>query len=222
MRDWNAHVRKRLASLREIQRDREQIADELAAHLEEHYESLLSDGVAEEEAFARTCARTGNWQELSRRILSAKQEGTMTDRIRQIWVPGLVTLLTSYIVLAALQWWGTRPFVMYGGEPRGIVFYVPWLLLLPFIGAVGGYLSRRANAAGWRVYLAASLPALALGAFFLLFFPLVFFIDRPVSLQIKGTALTAGIAGWVILPGIALCVGVALQGVHKSRTAIRP
>jgi hypothetical protein len=97
------------------------------------------------------------------------------------------------------------------------VFYLPCLFLLPLIGAFGGYLSRRAQGHGWRVYLAASLPALSLGAFLLLFFPLAFVLDRHVPLQIKFTALVAMMAGWVVLPGIALCVGVALQGLRKSR-----
>jgi hypothetical protein len=95
-------VRERLASLSGLQAEREQIVSELAGHLEEHYASLLSNGVAEEEAVLQTCARIGNWQALNKGILSAKQEGTMTDRVRQIWVPSLVTLLTSYIVLAVL------------------------------------------------------------------------------------------------------------------------
>ena len=98
---------------------------------------------------------------------------------------------------------------------------MPWLFLLPLIGAVSGYLSRRAQGDGWRVYLAASLPALALGAIFLLLFPLAFVLDKQVRLQIKGTALVAMIVGWVVLPGIALCMGVALQDLRKRQSVGR-
>lgn len=87
MRDWRAYVQERLGSLRQGQMDQVQIANELAGHLEEHYEALWANGLGEDEAFAQTCARAGDWEELRRGIASATQEGTMQDRIRQIWIP---------------------------------------------------------------------------------------------------------------------------------------
>jgi len=221
MPDWRAHVRDHLGSLRHVRAEEEEVVCELAGHLEECYAALRAKGMPEEEAFSETCARAGNWEELRSGIVSAIEEGTMNDRVKQIWVPGLVTLLSSYVVLTLFQRIGVRPMVLHPGEPRGVVLYLPWLFLLPLIGAVGAYLSRRALADGWRVYLAASLPALALGAFFLLLFPLAFALDRQVPLHIKGTALVAMMVGWVALPGIALCLGVALQGLSKRRTASR-
>lgn len=215
MRDWRAYVREHLGLLCFGRVEEEEVVRELAGHLEECYTALREQGIPEEEAFSQTCERAGNWEELQRGIVSARQEGMMSDRVRQVWVPGLVTLLSSYIALAILQWAGTRPLASHPGEPRGIVFYVPWLLILPMIGAVGGYMSRRARGSGWRVYFAASLPALALGAFFLLLFPLALVIDRQVSLETKGTALAASMVGWVILPGLLLSVGVALQSLRK-------
>jgi hypothetical protein len=221
MPDWRAYARNRLGSLCSARADEEEVVCELAGHLEECYAALRAKGMPEEEAFSETCARTGNWEELRTGIVSAIQEGTMHDRIKQIWVPALVTLFSSYIVLALLQWAGTRPMISHPGEPRGVVFYLPWLFLLPLIGAIGAYLSRRAQGDGWRVYLAASLPALALGAFFLLLFPLTFAINRQVPLQTKGTALVTMMVGWVVLPGIALCMGVALQGLRRRQSAGR-
>jgi len=103
MPDWHAHVRDHLGSLCRAQAEEEEVTDELAGHLEECYVALRANGIPEEEAFAQTCARAGKWEELRRGIVSAKQEGTMSVRVRQIWVPGLVTLLSSYIVLALLQ-----------------------------------------------------------------------------------------------------------------------
>jgi len=221
MPDWRAYVRDRLGLIRDTRAAEEEVTSELAGHLEDSYAALRKKGMSEEEAVAESCEQVGNWTELRMGIDSAIEEGTMHDRVRQIWVPGVVTLLSSYVFLAILQWAGTRPLVSHPGEPRGVVFYLPWLFLLPVIGAFGGYLSRRAMGDGWRVYFAASLPALALGAFFLLFFPLAFIIDRQVPLQIKGTALVANIVGWVALPGVALCLGVALQGLQKRQVVRR-
>lgn len=220
MPDWRAFVEAHLGSLDGARAGEEQVG-ELAGHLEECYAALRAKGMPQREALTQTCAQVGNWKELRRGIIAANQEGTMHDRVRQIWVPGLVTLLSSYILLSFLYRAGSRPMVSHPGEPRAVVFYLPWLLLLPLIGAVGAYMSRRAQGVGWRVYLAASLPALALGALFLLLFPLSFVLDRQVPLQIKGTALVAMMVGWVVLPGIALCMGVALQGLRKRQTAVR-
>jgi hypothetical protein len=221
MPDWRVYVRDRLGLLCDARAKEEGVTSELAGHLEDSHAALCEKGMSEEKAFSETCERVGNWTELRMGILSAMQEGTMHDRLRQIWVPGVVTLLSSYVILTLLQRAGTRPLVLHPGEPRGVVFYLPWLFLLPLIGAFGGYLSRRAHGDGWRVYFAASLPSLALGAFFLLFSPLLFILDRQVPMQIKGTSLVASMVGWVLLPGIALCLGVTLQGLRKRQSARR-
>ncbi len=221
MPDWRAYVRNHLAPLRRARAEEEDVASELADHLDEYYAALRAQGMPEEEAFARTCARVGNWNELRKEIAAANQEGTMRDRVQQIWVPGLVTLLSSYICLAFLQLAGARPLISHPGEPSAMVFYLPWLFFLPLIGAVGGYLSRRAQGAGWRVYGAGSFPSVALGAIFLLLFAFAFVVDRQVPLQIKGTALAAMTVTWVLLPGIALSMGVALQALRKTKRAQR-
>lgn len=196
-----------------------QVREELAAHLEDAYLSLRAQDVSEQDAARLASEQVPSWLELRRKILAAKQEVLMHNRIKQIWIPGLVTLFSAYALLALMQFAGLRALTSHPGEPRGIVLYVPWMLTLPLIGAIGAYLSRRAQATGWRVYFAASLPALALGVFFLLLFPLAFVIDPQVSLSIKATALGAAIVTWVILPGFALCLGVALQSLRKLREA---
>ena len=217
MRDWHAFVQERLGSLHGVQREREQITSELAGHLEEYYEVLRSKGLAEEAALARTCAQAGDWEILRRGIVLAKEEGIMQERVWQIWIPSLVTLVSSTVVLSGLIGTGTRPIIWHPEEPRGVILYIPWLLLLPLIGAVGGYLSRRAQGSGWRVYVAGLFPALAMGLVLVLIFPFVFVINPQVAPQFKFTSLMAMVVSWVVLPGIALCIGVALQGLRKSQ-----
>ncbi|HXY01409.1 MAG TPA: hypothetical protein VEI54_10850 [Candidatus Limnocylindrales bacterium] len=220
MPDWRTYVRANLGSLSMRRAEEQQVVCELAEHLEEHCLMLCANGSPEEVAIAKTCAQAGDWEELRRGIVSAKQEGNMQERVKQIWIPGLATLFSSYILLAVLQWAGTRPWISHPGEPRQIFFYTPWLMALPFIGAAGAYLSRRANGARWQVYFAASLPVLALGAFFLLLIPLMFVTDRQVPLSVKGTAFLALMANWIILPGAALCIGVALQRLLNRKTIV--
>ena len=117
MPDWRAYVRDRLGLLCDARVEEEEVTSELAEHLEDSYAALREKGMPEEEAFSQTCARVGNWRELRMGIVSAMQEGTMHDRVRQIWVPGVVTLLSSHVILALLQWAGTRPLVLRPGEP---------------------------------------------------------------------------------------------------------
>jgi hypothetical protein len=219
MPDWLAYVNHRLGRLPLSEAEALQVREELAEHLEDTHLSLRAQGVPESEAVRLTCDQVSSWQELRRDILSAKSEAFMQNRVSQLWIPGLVTLFSAYVLLALMQFAGLRAMTSHPGEPRGIVLYLPWMLSLPLIGAIGAYLSRRAQATGWRVYFAVSFPALVLGAFFLLLFPLAFLLDPQVSLSIKATALAAAIVNWVVLPGIALCLGVALQSLRKMSVA---
>jgi cytochrome bd-type quinol oxidase subunit 2 len=216
MADWCAYVRERLGSLRCAQAEKEEIAAELAGHLEERYAVLRTEGMSEEEAFARTCALAGNWEELRQGIVLARQEGNMHRRVRQIWVPSLVTLVSSWGVLALLIW---ATVITNRDEPRGVILYVPWLLLLPVIGAAGAHLSRRAGGAGWRVYLAGIFPALAAAIVFMVVLPFAFAsgIDPKAVPGFTLAALAPAVGVSVILPGILLCTGVALQSLRKMR-----
>lgn len=216
MPDWLACVNGKLGRLPLPEAESSQVREELAAHLEDTYLSLLARGVSESDAERLVCGQVPSWQELHRDILAAKSEGFMQNRVTQLWIPGLVTLFSAYALLAVMQFAGLRGMV-HPGEPRGIVLYPAWMLSLPLIGAVGAYLSRRARATGWRVYFAASLPALALGVFFLLVFPWSFVVDPQVPLRIKGIGLAAMMLNWVILPGFALSLGAALQSLRKMR-----
>jgi hypothetical protein len=141
----------------------------------------------------------------------------MSDRVKQIWLPGLVTLLSSYVALALLQWAGMQPFFFRPAPGRIVFFYTPWLLILPFIGATGGFLSRRAQGSGWRVYLSASLPALLMAGLFVIGFPMSFIIDPKVSTELKLTTLATLTVSWVILPGCALSAGAAFERLWRMR-----
>jgi len=216
MPDWLAYVNSHLGRLPLSQEESRLVGEELAAHLEDNYLSLRAKGVSELDAARLASEQVPSWQELHRDILAAKSEGLMQNRVTQLWIPGLVTLFSAYALLALMQFAGLRGMV-HPGEPRGIVLYPAWMLSLPLIGAVGAYLSRRARATGWRVYLAASLPALAPGVFFWLVFPWSFVVDPQVPLRIKGIGLAAMMLNWVILPAFALSFGAALQSLRKMR-----
>jgi hypothetical protein len=215
MRDWRAYVEHRLGPLKLERAEADEVVQELAGHLEEHYDGLRMQGVSEEDAFSRTCAEAGNWAQLRRGVISAKESG-MSDRVRQIWIPGLVTLLVGWGGLALMIWRGAEPTIWRPGNSPSwmyMVMYWPWLAVLPLIGAFGAYLSRRAQARRWRVCLAGAFPAFAIGCVLLLIIPWALIIDTHVAHDfawLGGVGLM--MVGWVGLPGAALWLGVALQG----------
>ena len=69
MRDWRAFVTERLGSVRGDQAERQQIESELAQHLEEYYDDLRTQGVAEKLAFVQTCARVETGKNYVRRLI---------------------------------------------------------------------------------------------------------------------------------------------------------
>jgi hypothetical protein len=219
MPDWRAYVRQNLSPLRLDRQEVRDISEELAGHLEQLSEELVAGGFSKEEAVLRTCAMAGDWQELRQEVVSAKGERTMSQRVKQIWLPSLVTLFISWGILALLIGAGIQPLTWHVNKPPAVILYTPWLVLLPLIGAAGGYLSRRAQARGWRVYLAGTFPALAIGCVFLIVLPFRLIVDPYVVHDFEFAGMAAMALSWVLLPGVALCIGVALEGMWKLPSA---
>ena len=94
MRDWEALVEGHLTGLALEPAERAEVIAELAAHLAESCEELRRQGMTEEEAVKRTLSQVEDWQNLRRRIQSAKtKENIMSNRVKQFWLPSLVTML---------------------------------------------------------------------------------------------------------------------------------
>ena len=137
----------------------------------------------------------------------------MQERVKQFWLPSLVTLLAGWGILAILIWAGVHPYMTHPGSPEGLFLYWPWLVALPFVGALGAYMARRAKSQNWKVYVAGAFPSLAMAMVFLLILPWVFVVNPQVAPALKATSIVANMVSWVILPGIALCLGIAAQGM---------
>jgi len=89
------------------------------------------------------------------------------------------------------------------------------------VGGVGAYLSRRSQSGGWQVYVSGLSPALAWAVVFVLVAPFGFLVNPAVAPSFKITSILAMIVSWVVLPGLALAIGVVAQGVMKVRRAAR-
>jgi hypothetical protein len=211
MPDWQELVRQRLADLALDATEKDEVHAELAAHLEESYEALLKEGTPQQVAVRRALSQVANWRDLQRRIFIAKNKGRiMKKRLHQLWIPGFLALILSMLFLAAFQILGFQPRIA-SSNPNTIFFYVPWLLSLPFFGALGAYLSSRAGASRGTALLASVFPVLALTGAFLSMFPIGSILGRVIGRRVgfsdvATTLLRDGI-GWLLVPGAALLMG---------------
>src|SRR5260370_7477986 len=147
MRDWATLVEGHIAGLVLDPAERAEVITELAAHLEEVCEEFGSRGIAEEDAVERTLSQVEDWQVLRHRIQSAKtKENIMTNRVKQFWLPSLVTMLLTMGLLALIQIFGPNPWGIARKSRCSLVapvagVYLPCLLSFPVIGEPAAYLS---------------------------------------------------------------------------------
>src|SRR6266403_1847377 len=213
MPDWQQIVSGKLSGIALEPDEKSQVLEELAGHLEEHYQSLLSQGISDEGAIQGALKRVDDWQVLKQTIESArKKENPMPKRVTQFWLPAFLTLLLSMVFLAAIQMFGPNPWITPppGGRLRMTpvaVVYVSWLLLLPLIGAFGAYMSRRAGGSARAVFLSIVFPILPYLAFFLIGLPVALILDDLVANNITIPAFFVGLCAWVIFAAAALLAG---------------
>jgi hypothetical protein len=224
MPNWEVLVREKLGggSL-ESEKLREVIA-EFAGHLEETFEQLRRQGLSEEAAVERALSQVKNWQSLGRKIQKARmKEDVMTDRVKQVWLPGFLTLFLSLMLLMAIQFFGPQPVIVSTSGWRMTapvaVIYVPWLLSLLLIGAIGVYLAGRAGASPRAMLLSILFPVLPYSVFFVIWIPVSLILDDHIGHNTMRSALLLGLVAWVVLPGVALLAGGLPVQIVKSRRA---
>ena len=134
----------------------------------------------------------------------------MQKRLQQLWIPGFLTMILSTFSLMAAQTGGFRPPILSGG-PKPILVYVPWLVTLPFFGALGAYVSWRGGGSTAVVLLSSVFPVLALAGAFLLMFPIDLIVKWIMGIEVDfgivATSILRDGIGWLLLPAAALLVG---------------
>jgi hypothetical protein len=179
MRDWQGLVGAKLAELSVDESEKKEVIAELAAHLEESYEALRRNGRPEEEAVRGALSQVENWKNLQKEIYAARRkEEIMNARTARFWFPSIVTLGLSVITLVGFAFLGLKPGPFGAHLPSHEIWwarligpadngastineYTVWLMALPFIGALGAYLSSRAGGKLAEVVTSATFPALA-------------------------------------------------------------
>ena len=147
-------------------------------------------------------------------------KGIMNHRTKALWLPGLSSLAAAMIIFMISSRIGLQPRFLAAGWANAVAYF-GWLVPLPFCGAIGACLSRRAG--GERpVRLAAGLfPAIAMSSlvgFLMLICQIV--LAKPWVFN-----FARGLFFGVILPGVALLLGtipflmVSRSGGLRSRSS---
>ncbi|MGA9883771.1 MAG: hypothetical protein WBQ34_08640 [Candidatus Acidiferrales bacterium] len=239
MPDWRDEVLRRLAQSKLSSAEREEIARELAGYLEDHCQDARRAGLTESAAVQAAFAELDEDKNLGAHLYRARKEHPMNlnRRTRQFWLPAVTLFLGSAFLLAAFQACAVLVYRAYAPNPgvahsypglihnllwhdsAALMFYLAWLYSLPFVGAAGGYWSRR-EGGGRSVRLAA-------GLFPVLLFTAVFFSE--LEMMQKGNSLpflavdglppahlffpflspvASLFLSWTLIPGAALFLGV--------------
>lgn len=142
----------------------------------------------------------------------------MNMRVRQLWAPVLSTFLVSVSVqFVALRVPQLPPWVFFTRNGVSIVLAPLWVLALPFIGALGAWLSLRAGGNTRDRLLSALGSAWLIGSILTLGVPLSMVIERHFSLRIKLTAYIVYMIAWCLVPAVLLALG-ALPWLGRKAT----
>ena len=218
MRDWSAIVSEKLAGLGFPPAQHQETVRELAAHLEDQYEEGRAHGLSESQACELAFNEVDDWRRLSREIHRAKrQEETMKNRTMQLWLPGLATGFAAMSTLSILSHAGLSPRIIFVDSTTTLQLPIQWLLMLPIFGALGAYLSRRAEGKPMTRIAAALFPCMVLLA--MMFFGAIVsvFVDRNAHMYTLPFLFGLVTFNWVVLPGTLLFLG-ALPFLWNSQT----
>jgi len=223
MRNWEVIVDRQLNGLALEPAETAEVIAELAAHLAETCEELRRQGMTEEEAVRRTLSQVEDWRKLCRLIQTARtKENDMTNRVKQFWLPSLLTIFLSMGLLMLVQFFGPNPWVIARKSAWSLiapvaVIYLPWLFSLPLVGAIGAYLSNRAGGSRRAMLSSIVFPVLPYSAFFLVALPVTAIFNDRLGHNIMFLALFVGLLAWVVAPAAALLTGGALVQLFLSR-----
>jgi hypothetical protein len=217
VRNWQALVRERLSGRGLSSAQQNEVVTELAAHLEDFYEELRAKGANEADAIHGALNEVTNWRQLSRKIYRAKErENQVKNRAKSLWFPGLVCGFISMASLSVLSHAGLPPRIILVGSNASLQLPIQWLLMLPFFGALGAYLSRRADGPRISRIAAALSPSIVLQG--MIFFGAIasVFVDRNSHMYRLPFLFGLVTFNWVVLPGALLFLG-ALPFLQSSQ-----
>ncbi|HEX4004388.1 MAG TPA: DUF4440 domain-containing protein [Candidatus Acidoferrales bacterium] len=238
MPDWRGKVSRKLEHSKFSPEERAEISSELGGYLDDLCDDASSHGFDDRLAMQRAFSEFCEDENLGENLFRARREGNvnLNDRTKQFWLPGIVMLLASTVLLATFQAAALWTYHAYAPMPHAqnypdlvrnlsrhdgaaLMIYLGWLYTLPFLGALGAYWSRRSGSG--------RLAQIATGLFPLLLF-LAILIDQATAIERNTFVPFLGMGSlppahdffpflsilgnlfvsWLAIPGAALLLGV--------------
>jgi hypothetical protein len=142
----------------------------------------------------------------------------MNARVRQLWAPVLCTCVVSVSAqFVALRVPQLPPRVFFAPNNVSVVVAPLWILALPFIGALGAWLSLRAGGNTRYRLLTALSPTWLIGGIMTLGILLSMIIEPHFSLSVKLTAYSLYAISSCLVPAVLLALG-ALPWLRRKAT----
>lgn len=197
MPDFRSEIRARMKRLNLAPETKEEIVAELASH----FEDAESESAKERDNISQV-----KWRKLATAIEHAKRGTVMNHRIKSLWLPSLANLaaLIALVILFYRMDWQEPGMATPGHVGRA--FRIPFLLLLPALGALGSFLAKRARASRRERLIAGLVPSLLwFGVLVLVGLPLAFDPQDFTGIPMSYLGLSA--LGLVIVPALLLLAG---------------
>jgi hypothetical protein len=238
MPDWYRKVSRKLENSKFSAEERQEISRELGDYLEDSCDDSSSHGLEDHVARERAISELNEDNNLATNLFRARRECNMNlnDRTKQFWLPVIVMLVASAVLLAAFQIGASWAYgacapiqpsrnlaaLMVNLRRNGavaLVIYLAWLYTLPFLGALGAYRSRRAGSGRPAQIVTGLSPLILFSAIF----------AGQYAGALKGTSLSFLamnvlppahiffpfwttvsnlVLTWIMIPGAALLLGV--------------
>jgi hypothetical protein len=212
--DWKRLVHERMSGAEAALTLDDEVAAELAGHLEDCYEALRAQGACESEAIERATGEMGDSRRLARAIRRAKRpEGAMNDRTKQLWLPGLASLTAGNLLLMALSYASLHPRLVAERSTAwfpGLALmaaYLPWVAAQPLVGALGAWLSHRAGGGRAMRLCAGLFPSIVMLACWGIFIPASAAIERHAWAARHPIYFVLGALVWVAPAMMGLLFG---------------
>jgi hypothetical protein len=206
MQDWQQIARRQL-ELRDLPpAQREEVAREIAAHLEECYEQARLEEVDEDAAVERTLREVEDWRLLGADICRAKRQGDPMNKVtKTIWLPGIAILFAAGLVLLFL-------------DRAALLQRIIWIACMGLLLCTAASEASRLNQRTRSLWLPAIVNLTLMGA-------LLFTLDR-LNLEEPGIATAGNIAKafrapWMLALPVLGAVGALLAKRARASRAER-
>lgn len=155
----------------------------------------------------------------------------MSRRVRALWPPAVTVTLAAEVALYLVMRSGYRPWTIpldwyvFHAQHHPLQFFVPWLIVLPFVAAAGALWSRGQGGTAREAALVAMFPALAALWLTILATPIDLLVDVVLEGKHSPAHSFCGTAwllvSFVLAPGAALSLGLlaATIGWHRAQGA---